>query len=431
MPTNTLTDNDCRRAEPRSKAYKLFDGNGLYLWISPKGARVWRQDYRFGGKKWADTVIHGAYPLITLRAAREKRDEVLRLLAAGQDPKAGAKLAAPVEGVKSITLGVACDTYWGGKKDISDGYRENAKRGLELHLADLWKRDMRTIEREEFLRCLNAMDAAGKHVYVRKVRMWASQVWHWAVEQKYADTNIPDTINPKRAFGKAKVDSFPALHERDMPALWRRIAVEGDLQSVLAARMLAHTWVRTKEMRFMEWGEVDAFGRALNIEASGAQPVAPDPDKEWTWEIPAGKMKRAKAHLVPLPRQARLLLLKLWARRRPGGKYVFTAEHRLDRPISDSAVLMLLYRIGYKGAMTGHGFRSVGSTWANERGYNKDWVERQLAHTPEDKVRAAYNKAQFLDGRRKLLQGFSDWLDTLDAAAVAADSASPRELAEA
>lgn len=426
MPTNTLTDNACRKAAPREKAYKLFDGGGLFLFVSPTGAKVWRQAYRLNGKP--RTHVHGPYPLVTLAAAREARDRLKLQLLAGEDP-AAAK-APPAADAQSIPLGDACVTYWDAKGDISEGYRENAKRGLELHLADLWKRDMRTIEREEFLRCLNAMDAAGKHVYVRKVRMWASQVWHWAVEQKHAETNIPDTINPKRAFGKAKVESFPALHERDMPALWRRLAVEGDLLSVLAARMLAHTWVRTKEMRFMEWGEIDAFARVLNAERDGQRLPPPDIEREWDWEIPAGKMKRGKPHLVPLPRQARALLLKLWARRRPGCAYVFPAEHRIDRPISDSTVLMLLYRIGYKGAMTGHGFRSVGSTWANERGYNKDWVERQLAHTPDDKVRAAYNKAEFIVGRRKLLQDFSGWLDTLEGIQDA-DQPADRELAAA
>lgn len=418
MPAiNKLTDSQCRKAQPRESAYKVFDGNGLHLFITPKGAKVWRQAYRRPTDGKQDTLTHGPYPLVTLAEAREKRDAALRLLLAGQDPKAAlAVVPAPAEAAKGITLLKASENFWTGKRDISEGYRDNAKRGIELHLAKLLARDIRTITREDLMECLNAMDAAGRHVYVRKVRMWASQVWHWAVEQKHADSNVPDTINPKRAFGKAKVESFPSLHERDMPELWLRLELEGDLLSVLAARMLAYTWVRTKELRFMEWAEVDAFDRAR---AGGGRP---DPALAWTWEIPEGKMKRAKAHIVPLPRQARELLLLLWDRTR-GSQYVFPADHRLDRPMSDSAVLMLLYRMGYKGTMTGHGFRSVASTWGNERNYNKDWIERQLAHTPEDKVRAAYNKAQFIDGRRKLLQDFADWLDTLKEKAANSGSA--------
>jgi hypothetical protein len=111
-----------------------------------------------------------------------------------------------------------------------------------------------------------------------------------------------------------------------------------------------------------------------------------------------------------MPRQARELLLKLWARSK-GSKYVFPAEHRLDRTISENTVLELIARIGYKGLMTGHGFRSVASTWGNERGYNEDWIELQLSHLEDNKVRGAYNKAEYLEGRRKMLQDFADWLD--------------------
>lgn len=417
MPTNTLTDNDCRKAAPRDTAYKLFDGNGLHLWVSTKGAKVWRQAYRFGGKP--DTLVHGAYPLIGLKAARDLRDEALRKLAAGLDPKAAQAQAAPPVDAKPMPLLAASDAYWDGKKDISDDYRSHAKRGIELHLGPtLGKRDIGGITREELLAALNTMNAAGKLEYVRKVRMWASQVWHWAIEQGKAKENIPDTINPKRAFGKKKVKSFASLHERDFPAFWRRLNFEGEIQSVLAARMIAYTWVRTKEMRFMEWTEIDAFAPAL---AGGR---LPDPAKAWDWEVPEGKMKKSKALLVPLPRQARELLLVLWARRRPLSPYVFPAEHRDDRPMSDSTVLMLIYRLGYKGEMTGHGFRSVGSTWANERGYNWDHIERQLAHVPDNKVRGVYNKAEYIGGRRKLLQDIADWIDsTLNEEAADSDSA--------
>lgn len=405
MPTNTLTDNVCRKAQPREKDYKLFDGGGLFLFVSTKGAKVWRQAYRFQGKP--RTHVHGPYPLVGLADAREKRDELKRRLLDGEDPAVDRVRAAPADGVKSITLGAASETYWEGKGDISDSYRENAKRGLELHLAKLWARDVRSITREDLLDCLNAMDAAGKHVYVRKVRMWASQVWNWAVEQKYADSNVPDTINPKRAFGKKKVKHFAALHERDFPVFWRRVHMERELLSVLATKMLAYTMVRTKEMRFMEWEEIDAFAPLV---ASGRRGPLPDVDRDWLWEVPEGKMKRSKAHLIPLPRQARSLLLALWASWR-GSKYVFPAEHRPDRTISENTVLALIARIGYKGEMTGHGFRSVASTWGNERGYNSDWIERQLAHVEDNKVRGAYNKAEYLTGRKKLLQELADWMD--------------------
>lgn len=167
--------------------------------------------------------------------------------------------------------------------------------------------------------------------------------------------------------------------------------MEGELQSVLACRLLAMTWVRTAELRMMEFTELD-----------GA-----------VWRIPAGKMKRKRDHLVPLPRQALALLGELRARSR-GGKYVFPAEHRDDRPMSENAILALLARIGYRGRMTGHGWRTIASTWANEHGYNRDAIERQLAHAPDDKVRAAYNRAEYLPERTTMLQAWADWLDSCE-----------------
>jgi integrase len=162
--------------------------------------------------------------------------------------------------------------------------------------------------------------------------------------------------------------------------------------SVMALKMLAYTWVRTKELRSMKWDHIDADG---------------------VWRVPGSVLgKTKKDHLVPLSKQALALLQQL--RSLTGAReseYVFPATHRADRAMSDSTVLMLLYRLGYKGEMTGHGWRSVGSTWANELGYDDDAIERQLAHVEKDKVRAVYNRAQYLQARREILQAWGDWLD--------------------
>lgn len=382
MPTNTLTDNDCRKAKPREKAYKLFDGGGLYLWISPKGAKTWRQAYREHGKP--QTATHGEYPLVSLADARVKRDDLKKRLIAGESPK------LPRSSAGSLTLQQASETYWNGRKDLSDSYRDNALRGLELHLAKLWSRPLGAITRDDLLQHLLATDAAGRHVYVRKVRMWAGQVFEWGVEHRHCRGNPAALINPKRAFGHAKVEHFAALKLGEVLPLMARVDMEGELLSVLATWLLALTWTRTNELRFMEWDEIDW--------------------RKELWEIPEGKMKRRRAHLVPLSKPAQEILRKLQARRR-GSKYVFPAEHRDDRPMSENTILALLYRLGYKGTMTGHGFRSVASTWANEHQYNADAIERQLAHVPDDKIRGIYNKAEYLPLRREILQAWADWLE--------------------
>lgn len=141
----------------------------------------------------------------------------------------------------------------------------------------------------------------------------------------------------------------------------------------------------------MEWSEIDEAAQ--------------------TWLIPAGKMKREREHLVPLSLQAMEVLKQLRARCRPEARYVFSAPHRMDRPMSENAVLYLMARMGYKGRMTGHGWRSVASTWANENGYSPDAIERQLAHVPDNKIRAVYNRAEYLPDRKKMLQDWADWLN--------------------
>lgn len=379
MPTNSLTDARCRSAKSEGKAVKLFDGGGLHLYIAPTGSKTWRMAYRVDGKP--QTLSIGPYPAVGLAEARQKRDQAKAKLRDGVDPK-------PRRERVTMTLEKACETYWAGRKDLSDDYLSNATRAIEMHVTpQLGKRAIGQITREELLEALMHLDAAGKHEYVRKVRMWLGQVWDWAIEQGQATINPARLIRPEKAFGKSKVEHFASLELTDMPGFMERLALEKELQSVLACKMLALTWVRTNELRMMEWSEIDGD----------------------LWRIPEGKMKRRRDHLIPLSKQALDLLQKLEARSR-GSIYVFPNDLRIDRPMSENAVLYLIGRMGYKGMMTGHGFRTVGSTWANERGYNADAIERQLAHLPGDKVRAVYNRAELLPERRKLLNDWADWL---------------------
>lgn len=157
------------------------------------------------------------------------------------------------------------------------------------------------------------------------------------------------------------------------------------------AKMLAYTWVRTNELRTMEWSEID--------------------EKEAVWIIPKGKMKRARDHVVPLATQALEIIRELWARRRDS-KFVFPSDRRDDRPMSENSVLYLIGRIGYKGRMTGHGWRSVASTWANGQGFNEDAIEMQLSHVPNNKIRAVYNRYKYMDERRAMIQAHADWIES-------------------
>jgi len=378
MPTNKLLDSKIRAIAATDRPQKFFDGAGLFLFVSPKGAKVWRLAYRVNGK--AQTATIGPYPLIGLAEARKKRDEIKLKLLDGEPLAKRAK--------RSLTLSEACGEYWGGRDDLSASYLANAKRALEMHIEPkLGAVPVAELTREQVLDALKVMDAAKLYEYVRKTRMWLSQVLDWAVENGHAEANVAATIKADKAFGKAPVEHFAAVSLPEVPALMERIALEGEIQSVLACRLLALTWTRTVELRMMEWSEIH-----------GDQ-----------WVIPAGKMKRRREHVVPLTAQAMEIIENMRARSR-GSPYVFPGDHRIERPMSENAILYLLHRCGYKGRMTGHGFRSVASTWANDAGHNPDAIERQLAHVPADMTRAAYNRAAYLPQRRAMLQAWADWL---------------------
>lgn len=380
MPTDRLTDARCRAIKPSEKATKHADGRGLFLAVLPNGTKSWRMAYRIEGKM--QTATFGLYPEVSLAEARRRRDELRAKLRDGADPRAKPRQAA--------TLEAAAIDYWQRiRQDVSDDYRMNAVNALRQHVfPSLGGKPINAITRDDLLPVLMRMDAAGLHVYVRRVRMWLALVFRWAEHAHGVTVNPAALIDSRHTFGKAAKENFPALPLRDAHAFMARLDLEGDIQSALATRLLALTWARTGELRMMEWAEIEGS----------------------IWRIPAGKMKRRNEHLVPLSTQALDVLAKLKARKRPQDRYVFPAEHTSHRPMSENTVLALLARMGYRHQMTGHGFRSWGSTWANERGYPADAVERQLAHTPADKTRAAYMRAQFLEQRAAMLQDYADWL---------------------
>ena len=385
MALNTLTDAKCKAVKPTGKPQKLFDGGGLHLFVTPKGAKVWRMAYRLYGKQ--QTASLGEYPLIGLAEARAKREDLRLKLANGEDPKASRRPARP-----AMTLMQANDEYWATRSDLSATYLKKSKRAIEQYLYPRFKsRPLDAITREDLLEVLRGIDAAGKSVYVRKVRLWTGMIYDWSVANGYATTNPASLIDPKKTFSRATVVNLPALALRDVPELMRRLSLEQPLRSVLGCKLLALTWLRTNELRRMLWTDID--GDLIRI--------------------PKERMKRRQEHLVPLSRQAKELIEQLRLRRN-GSEFVFPSDRRIDRPMSENSVLYLLHRMGYKGKMSGHGWRAVGSTWANENGYDKDAIERQLAHAPENKVRAAYNRAEFLTARATLLQEWADWLDSCE-----------------
>jgi integrase len=382
MPAiNKLTDHKIKALKPGDKPVKHSDGGGLYLFVTPAGAKVWRMSYRVDKKP--QTATFGPYPLVTLAEARVKRDDAKRAMLNGAPVK-----PVPAKVPTSITLQKACDAYFLTRKDLSPSYLMNFENALKRHILPvLGDRPVRGLTRADVLDALNRMDAAGLHVYVRKTRMWLGQVFDWCIEQEHCDINPCALIRPDKAFTRAVVESFAALELSEVRAFMDRLDLEGELQSAMACRLLALTWTRTAELRGMLWSEIEGD----------------------VWRVPASRMKRRRDHLVPLSKQALVIIEKMRARSK-GSEYVFPNDRRIDRPMSENAILYLLGRMGYGQKMTGHGWRSVASTWANENGYPSDAIERQLAHSPDDKVRAVYLRSEFMDVRRKMLADYAGWL---------------------
>lgn len=380
--TNKLTDAFCKRVVADRPA-KYYDGAGLHLRVTAT-AKVWRMDYRLGGR--AQTYVIGPYPVVGLKDARERRDALKARLAAGLSPKEPATKPSS----SGLSVQKACEQFWGARADITERYRTNATNALERYIyPKLGSLSLATLKRSDVLAALTVIESAGRLDYVRKVRLWLSAVLDWAVEREYTNHNVCLDIDPAKAFARKTVVHQAALQPNEMEKLWQRLELEGQIQSAMACRLLAMTWVRTQELRGMQWSEIEGD----------------------TWRIPASRMKRRKDHLVPLSRQAQAMIAAL-KRRDPGSPYVFPNGRSLDRPMSENAVLYLLHRMGFKGAATGHGFRATASTWAHENGYASEIIEMQLAHTPQDKIAAAYNRAAYLKPRREMLQAYSDFLDS-------------------
>lgn len=396
MPSNKLSDNNCKSAKPKDKGFKLFDGAGLFLFVTPTGGKHWRLQYRLDGKQ--QTMTLGSYPMVSLKEARVKADESRKAIADGTLTKKKPRAV--------MSFGDAVKLYWPGRQDVSQGYIDNATRALDMHvLPDIGAIDVRALTKDDLMVSFNRMNAQGLFSYVRKTRLWVSSVLDWAVAQGHADINVARLVDPEKAFGRRTVEHFAWLKPSDMGAFLQRLSLEAELNSVLACRLLMLTWVRTDELRGMRWAEIEGT----------------------LWRIPAARMKRKREHLVPLSKQALTLLERLKARRQ--GEFVFPNDRRVDRPMSENAVLYLLGRMGFGGVVTGHGFRTTGSTWANEAGYPPDAIERQLAHVPDDKVRAIYNQAAYLPIRAQMLQDYADWIDAQGSppqrSALTASSLSP------
>jgi integrase len=385
-----LADSTVRTARAGKKPYKLSDGNGLYLLVNPNGSRYWRFKYRFHGKEKLLAV--GVYPEIKAAQARAERDEARRMLRQGIDPSVDRQVRkqASVAAAGNTFEAIAREWVELQKNRWKPDHAAQVLHSLETKaFPDLGGRPIAAIAAPELLAVVRKVEARGALEAAQRLLQRSHAVFRFAIVTGRAERNPAADL--RGALKAPKRTNLPALSAADLPEFLRKLeAYDGHLQTRLAAKLQLLTWVRPGELRAATWSEVD-LSKAL-------------------WEIPGERMKMGLPHVVPLSRQAVGVLEQLQALS-GRGKLIFPSASRADVCMSENTVLFAMYRMGYHSRATAHGFRATASTIMNEQGWNPDAIERQLAHVEKNKIRGAYNRAQYIEERRKMMQAWADYLD--------------------
>ncbi len=394
----SLTDTAIRNAKPRERDYKLADGGGLYLLITPPGGKLWRLKFRTDGRE--KKLAIGSYPEIGLGDARKRRDESREQLAAGKDPsreKQREKVRSRLQADNTFA-GVAAEYCEKRKRDGHKGWAPATAVRSEYLLGQLNKTIGRMpiteIEAADVLGALKKVESKGNHESAKRMQQLASAVLRYAVAT--ARLISDPTRDLRGALTAPRVTHYGAITDASrVGELLRAIdGYEGQGITRFALQLAPHVFVRPGELRHAEWSEIDL--------------------EKAVWAIPAGKMKMRKVHHVPLSRQSVELFQQVYAVTGPSG-YVFPSIRTRLRPMSENTINGGLRRLGYASdEMTAHGFRAMASTLLNESGkWSSDAIERGLAHGDTDKVRAAYHRGAHWDERVEMAQWWSDYLDVL------------------
>lgn len=387
MPLTAVT---CKNAIPEANARKLSDGGGLYLEVMPNGSKYWRMKYRFAGKE--KRLAFGVYPEVSLAEAREKRDDARKVLAAGNDPSEAKKEAKRIIAVKAENNmeAIAREWYEHHLHEWKPHYARDVINRLETHIfPKLGSRPIADISSTELLSCLKVIEKSGALDMAQRMMQTCGQVYRYAIITGRTRYN---PVNDLRGALKTPVRSHHAhLKADELPEFLAKLETyDGEPQTKLALKFLILTFVRTTELRGAQWQEVN-FDKA-------------------EWRIPVERMKMKDPHIVPLSTQAIAVLREL--QKHSGNReFVFPNQQNPSKCMSENTMLYAIYRMGYHSRTTGHGFRSTASTIMNEHGFAADWIERQLAHCERNKVRAAYNHAQYLPERRKMMQWWGDYIE--------------------
>jgi integrase len=392
-----LTDAHSRNAKPKAKAYKLSDGGGMYLLVKPDGARYWRLDYRFAGKR--RTLALGVYPTTALSNARARREEARALLAQGNDPSVvKRKSKCAIKQASETTFeGIAREWLQNQRQKLASKYSAQILARLEADIfPQLGSRPIANIDAPELLDTLRKVEKRGVLETARRLRQTCGQVFRYAIATRRA-TQDPTGALKGALSSPGRKRGHNAMARDELPKLLEALeAYDGDRRTSIALRLIILTFVRTSELRAARWSEFE--------DLDGISPL---------WRIPAERMKMKREHIVPLAPQAVKVLREL--RALPGSDaspFLFPSPAR-EGFMSNNTMLYAMYRMGYHGRATVHGFRAMASTALNEMGFRPDVIERQLAHEPGNAVRAAYNRAEYLNERRAMMKRWAEHIDRL------------------
>lgn len=389
-----LTDTAIRKAKATDKPMRLFDGGGLYLEVTPSGGKWWRLKFRHEGKE--KRLSLGTYPDTSLKDARKRRDEARQLIADGTDPSAARQASKAAKRAKALSTVEAVARAWLDHRKTA--WVERTRTVILASLENdvfptLGARPIADIQPADIRALVQGIEARGAGETAGRVFQRLRSIFRFAIAHDVIATDPTYPLKPAEIFKPRKVEHRAALSERDVPTFLHRLAAyEGDPTTAAALALLMLTAVRPGELRGARWDEIDV--------------------ERGLWRVPAERMKMKTEHTVPLSKQA-LAALDAMQPISGRGALLLPSPFYPGKPLSDGTLNSALARMGYKGIATAHGFRTLFSTCANEAGWNRDFIEKQLAHEDRDDVRGAYNRAQWLDERAKMMQWWADRIDML------------------
>jgi len=394
-----LTDAAIRARKPAKKPFKMYDQEGLFLLVNPSGSKLWRWRYRADGKE--KQMALGEYPIVNLSEARKRHFAARQKMAAGIDPMVERKAEAESRKREAEARQREAENsfekiarkwweWWAVYK--SPRHSDYVLRRMEADVFPAFgHKFIDDVTPADIRKLMLAIEGRGARDVAKRAHETTGQIFRYAIAHGIASRNPAADFKPKDILAESKEENFSRVDAKELPLLLTKmVRYDGDAITRLAMRLMAYTFVRTSELIESEWTEFDL-------------------DKA-RWDIPAQRMKMDSPHIVSLSRQSVDVLraLKLLT---GTGRFVFPGAHDKNKSMSNNTILFALYRLGYKGRMTGHGFRGLASTILHENDFADEHIELQLAHQKRNRVAAAYNHARYLSQRASMMQWWADYLD--------------------